>query len=103
MTSTKKTLGIFVAMYGNEAVQLQYLREVATLLATQIHTSKCSKKKALYTNNSSFMKTMEYPMSVTCFTEQQWAHIVAPALVNFTKGPSYVELYSHVPQCCYCH
>ena len=39
-----------------------------------------SKYDALYTYNSSFMKTLEYPMIALGLSENEWNSVVLPAL-----------------------
>jgi len=68
-------------MDGNEKSEKKYLREEAVTFADQMKTSKANKNACMYTYyTASFMKTMEYPMAVTQFSEAEWNHIVASAL-----------------------
>jgi hypothetical protein len=61
----QKTLGVFLAMDGNQRAQFLFLREKSKEFANQIRSSKCDKNTALYTYNSCFMKSMEYCMTTT--------------------------------------
>jgi Leu/Phe-tRNA-protein transferase len=76
----QKTLGVFLAMDGNQRAQFLFLKEAAIIFADQIRSSKCVKNTALYTYNSCFMKSMEYCMTTTNFSETEWNAILAPAL-----------------------
>jgi hypothetical protein len=76
----QKTLGVFLAMDGNQRAQFLFLREKSIEFANQIRSSKCDKNTALYTYNSCFMKSMEYCMTTTNFSETEWNAILAPAL-----------------------
>jgi hypothetical protein len=40
------------------------------------------KKAVFYTYQSSFMKTFEYPLTATTFTEAQWNSIMAPVITT---------------------
>ena len=83
----EKTQGIFISMDINEKAEKIYLREEATTFAAQTKTRKANKNACLYTYNASFMKTMEYSMAVTQFSEAEWNSIVAPALqISLQKG-----------------
>ena len=62
----ENTVGIFVAIDGNEKAEMTYLREETTTFSNQMKTSKCTKNSALYTYNSPFMKTI--------WSTQWWWH-----------------------------
>jgi len=76
----EKILGVFISMDGNEDTEMTRLKAHSKLFANQIRTAKCSKNAALYTYNASFMKTIEYAMPDTQFSEVDWNRIAAPAL-----------------------
>ena len=76
----QKTLGFFLAMDGNQRAQFLFLREKSIEFGDQIRSSKCDKNTALYTYNSCFMKSIEYCMTTTNFSESEWNTILAPAL-----------------------
>ena len=61
----ERTLGVFLSMDGNEDAQFNYLLDQSRKYATQILTSKCTEDAAEYSLRSSFLKTLEYPMTVT--------------------------------------
>ena len=60
-----KTLGVYIAMDGNEEEEIAYLTKVSTKFGQQLRTAKCEKNAAIYALQFSFMKTLEYPMVVT--------------------------------------
>ena len=76
----QKTLGVFLSMDGNQKAQFLFLRDEAIKYADQLRSSKCNKNTALYTYNSCFMKSIEYCMTTTNFSETEWNAILAPAL-----------------------
>ena len=94
-----ETLGIFIAMDGNNEDQRLNLRSKAEKFGEQINTSHCEPNEAIYMYNHCFIKSMEYCMPVTCFTEDEWNNIVAPAkkrtlqkagmAANFPLSPLY--------------
>ena len=76
-----KTLGIFISMDGNETAEYDHLVHTSKTFALQMRAAKCTKNQALYTFSSSFMKSIEYAMPVTQFSEDEWRRIISPALV----------------------
>lgn len=80
VSEAENTLGVFLAMDGNQRRQFLFLKGEAVKFGEQIRSSKCDKNTALYTYNSCFMKSMEYCMTTTNFSESQWNEILAPAL-----------------------
>jgi hypothetical protein len=91
----QKNLGIFLAMDGNQWAQFLFLKEAAIIFADQIRTSKCDKNIALYTYNSCFMKSMEYCMTTTIFSETEWNAILAPALKYSLQKSSMTSKFPH--------
>ena len=75
-----KTLGVFISMDGNEQAEYDHLLSTSRTFALQLKAAKCSKNQALYTFSASFMKSIEYAMPVTQFSETEWHKILAPAL-----------------------
>ena len=43
------------------------------VFASQIRSSTCDENSALYSYQSSFLKSLEYSMEVTRFTEEEWS------------------------------
>jgi hypothetical protein len=90
-----KPLGVFLAMDGNQRAQFLFLKEAAIILADQIRSSKCDKNTALYTYNSCFMKSMEYCMTTTNFSETEWNAILAPALKYSLQKSGMTSKFPH--------
>ena len=80
MDHAEKTLGVYISMDGNEDAELDYLLSMSKTFGSQMKTTKCTKNIALYTYNSSFLKSIEYSMAITQFSEQEWIKIMSPAL-----------------------
>ena len=76
-----KTLGVFISMDGNEDAAKHHLKSMALTFGSQMRSSKCSKAAALFTLKSSFMKSIEYVLPVTQFSESEWNSIFSPALI----------------------
>jgi len=84
-------LGVWITMDGNKDKQIDIMKKKAQVFAAQISTKKVSRNDALYTYNSSFMKTLEYHMAAMLLTEDQWNDTVRPALqatLNAAAWPS---------------
>ena len=77
----EKTLSVCISMKRIEEAEMTHMKDHSNIFADQIITSKCSKNAALYTHNSSFMKTMRYVMPVTYFSEIEWNHIPSPRTI----------------------
>jgi hypothetical protein len=90
-----KTLGVFLAMEGNQRAQFLFLKEAAIIFADQIRSSKCDKNTALYTYTSCFMKSMEYCMTTTNFSETEWNAILAPALTYSLQKSGMTSKFPH--------
>jgi hypothetical protein len=82
-------------MDGNQRAQILSLKEAAIIFADQIRSSKCDKNTALYTYNSCFMKSMEYCMTTTNFSETKWNAILAPALKYSLQKSSMTLKFPH--------
>ena len=75
-----KSLGVYIAVDGNEREQENYLREKAKEFREQVRSSQCSPDTATYTYNSCFLKSIEYSIVVTNFDKKKWNGITASAL-----------------------
>ena len=80
VSTAVESLGVWITMDGNQAQQKESMLAQSTKFASQMRSSSCSKNEALYTYSSSFLKSLEYPMEVTRFSEKEWNSIVWPAL-----------------------
>jgi hypothetical protein len=91
----QKTLGVFLAMDGNQRAQFLFLKEAAITFADQIRSSKCDKNTALYTYNTCFMKSMKYCMTTTNFSGTEWNAILAQALKYSLQKSSMTSKFPH--------
>ena len=69
MPHADKTLGVFIAMDGNEEAEIEHLKKVSETFCHQLRTAKCAKNASMYTLQYSLMKTFEYPMVATQLDE----------------------------------
>ena len=74
----KETLGVYLAMDGNNTEEIKNLRKKTQEFADQIRTGLVNKWDAWYAINSTIMKTLEYPMIATTITEKEWDFIMRP-------------------------
>jgi hypothetical protein len=81
-------------MGGNQRAQFLFLKEAAIIFADQIRSSKCD-KNTLYTYYSCFMKSMEYCMTTTNFSETEWNAILAPALKYSLQKSGMTSKFPH--------
>ena len=75
-----KTLGVFIAMDGNEEAEIEHLKKLSEKFGHQLRTAKCEKNASMYTLQYSLMKTFEYPMVATQLDEGTWTAILRPTL-----------------------
>jgi ribonuclease HI len=74
----KETLGVFLAMDGNNKEQIIKLRHKTEEFAEQLRTGVINKWDAWYAITATIMKTLEYPMLATTITEKEWDFIMSP-------------------------
>jgi len=74
-----ESLGVWIAMDGNQDKKIDIMKKKAQEFAAQISTKKVSRNDALYTYSPSFMKKLEYPTAATRLTEDQWSDTFRPA------------------------
>ena len=61
-SSANESLGVWLALDGNQKKQLQVTTRKSRIFKAEIRAGKCSKNDALYTFNNSFMPSLQYPM-----------------------------------------
>jgi hypothetical protein len=74
------TLGVSIAMDGNNRDEKEYLLDKAMEYADQLRSGVIAKKNAWYSFTNSFMKTIEYPMEAVSFSEEDWDEILQPVM-----------------------
>ena len=90
-----ESLGVWLALDGNQEKEKKILTEAAQVFAAQVSSSNCSRNDALYTYNNSFMASMQYPMIATQFTEKEWNKIISPALQATLNSAGMAKTFPH--------
>ena len=68
----RETLGIMIAMDGNQNAQFDNLRKKAKIYGEQLRTGFIDRYHAWYSYISVFSKTLEYPMEAINLSKDQW-------------------------------
>ena len=77
----EKTLGVMMSPLDDGAAQFTFLREKTQTWAHKVQSGRLQKYDVLPMIKSTIMKTIEYPMALTHFTQKQWFNIMSPALM----------------------
>lgn len=75
-----ETLGIYIAMDGNQKAEVTSLRSKTAAFAEQIRTGFIQKDKAWHALHSTILKTLEYPMEAINLSKRQWDYVMTPLL-----------------------
>ena len=79
-SEANETLGIFIAMDGNQLAEVAKLRSKAEEFADHVRTGFVTREEAWHALNTTIMKTLEYPMEAISLNKSQWDHIMKPIL-----------------------
>jgi hypothetical protein len=74
----RETLGVFIAMDGNQKAQTQELWEKATQWADKVRTGTFSHAEAWFSLQFCIMKSLEYPLMATSLSKAQCDRIMKP-------------------------
>jgi hypothetical protein len=74
----RETLGVFIAMDGNQEDQTQSLWEKANKWADQVRTGRFSHAEAWFSLQYCIMKSLEYPLMATSLSKEQCNRIMKP-------------------------
>jgi hypothetical protein len=72
----RKTLGIMIAMDGNQKAEVEFLRNKADIFANYIRCSALDKNDTWQALNTVFMKVIEYPMAAISLTDNKWDYVM---------------------------
>ncbi|CAJ1945817.1 unnamed protein product [Cylindrotheca closterium] len=75
-----KTLGILMPPCSNRKAQLVVMKGKAKAWADQIQPSFLHRYDVLPLLRTTIQKTLEYPMALTFFSQQEWDQILSPVL-----------------------
>ena len=74
-----KTLGIFIAMDGNQEAQTDYLKEKGVEWADTFRTSSGLERNDAWEGLlTTIMSSFKYPATATTLTEAQWDDVITP-------------------------
>ena len=90
-----ETLGVYLAMDGNQVKHKEVLQEKADKFAEQIAKSNCDSSTATYTYNKCLMASLEYSLVVSDFTEKEWNTIVNKAKRKSLHKSHYSAYFPH--------
>jgi hypothetical protein len=69
----EETLGVFLAMNGNNKEEIKKLWAKSIEFAECIHTGQLTCFDAWYALTSTVMKTLEYPIATTTINKDEWS------------------------------
>ena len=78
----KKALGAKTRRDGIETDNVEWFRGKTVMWADKVRTGKLSRALVWKALNHTILKSVEYPLASTCFTENQCTRIMAPALLS---------------------
>jgi hypothetical protein len=78
MNEAQETLGVFIAMNGNQKAQTHELWEKATLWADKVRSGRFSHAEAWFSLQFCVMKSLEYPLMATSLSKAQCDKIMQP-------------------------
>jgi hypothetical protein len=78
----KETLGVFLAMNGNNKEEIKKLRAKSVEFSECIRTGRLTRFDAWYALTSTVMKTLEYLMAATTIKEKEWNSIMSPLMAE---------------------
>jgi hypothetical protein len=74
----RETLGVFIAMNGNQELETQELWEKAMAWAEKVRSGRFSPAKAWFSIQFCIMKSLEYPLMVTSLSKAHCNGIMKP-------------------------
>ena len=91
----RQTLGMHIAADGNDAVEAQYLTEVAAAWGNHMARAHLTRTEAEFSLQQVLAPKLNYPLIATNFDEQQCHEILKPALGQALPA---MGLNRHFPQ-----
>ena len=95
--AAEKTLGVFIAMDGNQKRHTEYLTNISTTFGCSILHSLCPKNHTLYTFSALYMKSIEYSLPLTCLPLSTWDKIIRPAVLPSLQKAGISKTSPRVP------
>ena len=75
---SKETLGVYLAVDGNNNQTIKELKNKVIRFGDQIRTGNLNPNEAWYALNSTIMKTIEYQLPAITLSEKEWQDIMSP-------------------------
>ena len=101
-----ETLGVHLTPNGNDEIQFQVMKEKSIQWANKIKSAGRLSRQDVWTGlRSTILKTLEYPLPVTCLTKDQCTKIMYPILEVSLPGVGisrkFLRNYIHGPPECF--
>jgi Reverse transcriptase (RNA-dependent DNA polymerase) len=80
VNDARKTLGVYLAPNGDNTAEFEYLLDKAKTWQDRVWAGFLPRYAAWEAMSAGIMKTMEYPLAVTCFTPKQCHALTTPIL-----------------------
>ena len=80
--AAQEMLGVFLAPDGNQRKQFAVMREKATTWGQYIGKGTLTPDISWTALNTTILKSLEYPLAATTFSQQELTSIIAPALTS---------------------
>jgi hypothetical protein len=80
VSAARETLGVFIAMDGNQDTQVQALLQKTNLWADKVRSGRLTPTEAWFSLTFCMMKTLEYPLMATSLSHEQCYTIMRPLL-----------------------
>jgi hypothetical protein len=99
VSEARETLGVFIAMDGNQEQQTAELRLKANRWADRVRSGRLSHAEVWFSLNGCILKSLEYPMMATSLSEHQCNLIMQPIIdaalsaLGITRKLSRVVVY----------
>lgn len=78
----EKTLGVMMSPDDNGRAEYEYLAEKTRVWAEKVRSGRLLKYDVLPLLRTTIMKSVEYPMALTTFSQSEWFQILSPALLT---------------------
>ena len=101
-----ETLGVYLTPNGSDDIQCEAMRTKSTDWANKVKKGgSISRNDAWTCLRTTIMKTLEYPLPVTCLTKSQCTKILTPVLETALPGVGisrrFLHRYIHGPSKCF--
>jgi hypothetical protein len=92
-SNDQPTLGVRLMMSGDLWDQIHYLGEQEEMFVNQLMRTTAKQTDVMYTYQSSFMKTMEYPLTAVTISESQRNSLMAPVIKTVLQKTGFAATF----------